>query len=179
MTRLGSIAVVCLLAAIGQVAGGFPAVAQASGPSDAPTGGQAPGAVLEGLTLDDLAATRERPLFTPARHPPLPPPPPPPPPPPTLVERPERQPPAARKPPQLRLVGVIITDDRMVAIMMGQKRQVHRLAVGDEVDGWKVVAVEPNSVKMQFRKESRVYRMFRSRVRIQEVRPSSAQAGVN
>lgn len=174
MTGLSGIVAVCLLAVVGQSAGVFAAAAQASGQSDAPSGGQAPGAILESLTLEDLPATRELPLFTPARHPPLPPPPPP-----KVVEKPEKKPPAPKKPPQLRLVGVIITDDRMVAIMMGQKRQVHRLAVGDEVDGWKVVAVEPNSVEMQFRKESRVYRMFRSRVRVQEVRPSSARAGVN
>ena len=157
MRRLSTVAAVCLLATACPFAGIVAAVAQ-------------PGSAgLESMTLEDLPATRELPLFTPARHPPLPPPPPPPPPP-KVVEKPERKPPAPKKPPQLRLIGVMMTDDRNVAIMMGKKRETHRIAVGDEIEGWEVVAVEPNSVELQFRKEKRVYRMFRSRVKVPEVR---------
>lgn len=133
-------------------------------------GGASP---LDTLVLDDLKATRDLPLFTPARHPPPPPPPPPPPEPPQVAEKPPRKPPAPPKPPRLRLVGVIMTGDTNIALMMGQQRTVQRLAVGDEVDGWKVTSVQPHAVEMKFRKEARVYRMFRSRVRV----PAVAAAG--
>lgn len=157
MRRLRTIAAVGLLAVLCPPASYLAAAAQPAGVR------------LESMTLEDLPATRELPLFTPSRHPPLPPPPPPPPPP-KVVEKPQKKPPAPKKPPQLRLMGVVISDDRNVAIMLGKKRETHRIVVGDEIEGWKVVAVEPNSVELQFRKEKRVYRMFRSRVKVPEVR---------
>jgi len=119
---------------------------------------------MDGRTLKDFEETRERPLFTPARHPPLPPPPPPPPPPPKEPKVREPKPVKVEppKPPSLRLVGVLMTGKSELALLLDKERNVQRVGVGDEIDGWAVVKLEPSVVELRFQNARSVYRMFDS-----------------
>ncbi|QPF87793.1 hypothetical protein IC762_16510 [Bradyrhizobium genosp. L] len=86
--------------------------------------------------LQQLSATKDKPLFTPARRPPPKPvapvarqePPPPPPPPPTVV-----------------VLGIVSEDgDGRAAIRAsGASDKVVRVRTGDDVSGWKVERIEP------------------------------------
>lgn len=114
-------------------------------------------------SLEDFVETRERPLFTPARHPPIPPPPPPPPPPKEpKVKKPKPVKVEPPKPPSLRLVGVILTGDARLALLLDKERQVQRVAVGDEIEGWTVAKLGPSVVELKLQGERSVYRMFES-----------------
>lgn len=117
--------------------------------------------LLGDRTLDDFKGTRKRPLFTPARHPPRPPPPPPPPPEPK-VRKPKPVKVEPPKPPSLRLVGVVMMDDSKLALLLDTDRNVRRVGVGDEVEGWSVVKLEPSLVELRLDGERSVYRMFRA-----------------
>ncbi|MEJ8574477.1 hypothetical protein [Microbaculum marinum] len=110
--------------------------------------------------LEDFTSTRERPLFTPARHPPLPPPPPPPPPPPAPPKAPKVKKEKPPEPPSLRLVGIVITDEQQLALLIDKERNVRRLGVGDEFDGWSLSKMNANSIEMKLKNERRVYKMF-------------------
>jgi len=128
---------------------------------------QIPAAGLSGIllgalndrNLDDLTQTRERPLFTPARHPPKPPPPPvkkeP------VVKKPKvEKPPPPPKPPSLRLIGVVMSADDKMAMVIDKSRKVKRIGLGDEFEGWTVAKVEPDMLELTLKDERSVYRMF-------------------
>ncbi len=115
-------------------------------------------ALIGGILLNDLEQTRQLPLFTPVRHPPKPPPPPPPK---KKVVKAPPPPPAPPKPPSLRLVGVVLTDDSTLALMLGGDKSVKRVALGDKIDGWSVVKLEPDMVELKLKTERSVYRMFK------------------
>lgn len=117
-------------------------------------------ALLGGIRLNDLSETRERPLFTPARHPPLPPPPPPPPP--ARVKAPPKPPPPPPDPPSARLVGVVVANGDRIALLQLKDRSVSRLAVGDKLDGWSLTRVGASEVEMKLKDQRSVYRMFMS-----------------
>ena len=130
---------------------------------------QIPAAGLSGILLgalndkqlDDLTATRERPLFTPARHPPKPPPPPvkkeP------VVKKPKvEKPPPPPKPPSLRLIGVVMSSDDKMAMVVDKSRKVKRIGLGDEFEGWTVAKVEPEMLELTLKDERSVYRMFQA-----------------
>jgi hypothetical protein len=86
--------------------------------------------------LENLSATRDRPLFSPSRRPPAPPPPPvemvyePPPPPP---------PPPA---PDVTLFGVVVDGDGARAIIRAGTAEMQRVQIGDEIGGWTVSQIE-------------------------------------
>lgn len=95
---------------------------------------------LWAIALENLSATRERPLFSPSRRPPAPPPvaaapvdiEPPPPPPPGPPEK-----------PNVTLVGVVRGDSQDIGIFINQMDQsVVRLRVGQEDRGWVVHSVD-------------------------------------
>lgn len=99
------------------------------------------------LRLDDLTATRERPLFTPGRTPPARP---------AAVvaepepEEPEPEPVAESEPPPLRLAGVVASGSVTVAMLEDEdSREVVRLAPGQSVSDWVLVAVEPRAVTLR------------------------------
>jgi hypothetical protein len=108
----------------------------------ADTGGEAaarpsaaPGNPLWALTLDQLPATRERPLFSPSRRPP---------------PRPQRvesvaalPPPAPRQPPSVVLLGIVSdADGTWALIRAGGAEKTTRARLGDEIAGWKVSEIE-------------------------------------
>lgn len=93
---------------------------------------------LASLRLSDLTETLERPLFEPTRRairnevpPPKP------------VITVERPPPP---PPSFKLLGVIISGDRSLAVLNADDGGMHRLGVGDSLSGWEVLAVDLDSV---------------------------------
>lgn len=106
---------------------------------------------LSSLSLESLSATRALPLFTPSRTAPseeapveeitAPPPEP--------VVEPEQP------PPSLQLVGIVLTDDEKVALLLDTgSNEVHRLASGEEYEGWAMTIVDARSV--EFRSGERV-----------------------
>lgn len=143
--------------------------AQPNAPANAGAGGrqadqdnaqaraQEPGGVsnpLWSIPLDQLAAARERPLFTRDRRPPETDAPPP---------APEAAP-AAVGPdaPPFTLLGTVVgAHERIAVVMETQSQQVLRLPVGETAQGWRVAAVEarsatlargPRSVKLELPK---------------------------
>lgn len=106
----------------------------------------APRNPLDAVRLEDLAATRERPLFTPSRRPPPPPAP--------EVAAPEPPPveakPVALEPPPFDLVGAVVGHSASFALLRNrQSNEVMRLRLGDEAMGWRVGAVGLRSVSLE------------------------------
>jgi hypothetical protein len=110
----------------------------------ADTGGEAavrpsatPGNPLWAVTLDQLAATRDRPLFSPSRHPPARPQPP-------RVETVAAvPPPAPRQPPSVVLLGIVTdADGTWALIRAGGADKITPARLGDEIAGWKVSEIE-------------------------------------
>jgi hypothetical protein len=103
-------------------------------------GGQAParssaalGNPLWSVTLDQLPATRERPLFSPSRRPP------PRPEAPRLEMAAAIPPPAPRQPPSVALVGIVTDADGTWALVhAGGSEKITRARLGDQISGWKV-----------------------------------------
>jgi hypothetical protein len=106
---------------------------------------------LWAVPLSTLTATRERPLFTPARRAPAPviagtvaPPPPPPPPAPSEPER-----------PQLILVGAIASDTGGFAVFLDRgTNTVVRLKTGQDHGGWVLRAVRGREAVLQKDKQT-------------------------
>jgi general secretion pathway protein N len=102
---------------------------------------------LDGLRLEDLTATRDRPLFAPTRRPP---------PPPVRVEAPTPEaPPADEKagavgPPPFDLVGAVVGNGEAFALLRNKATsKVVRLRPGDDADGWRVGAIGVRSVALE------------------------------
>jgi hypothetical protein len=102
---------------------------------------------LANLTLDKLNDTVRRPLFETSRRPieapaPLPP-------------RPQVEPAAPLPPPfvdqnALSLLGVVASEGRAIALLKrNQSGQNIRVEVGDAVDGWTIVSIEPQRVMIR------------------------------
>jgi general secretion pathway protein N len=92
---------------------------------------------LWGVPFNSLTATRERPIFSPSRRPPLVIPPAP-------VAMPSTPPPAPAAPEEipLKLVGTIIGRDSAIAICFNPStREVIRLKTGENFEGWVLRAV--------------------------------------
>jgi general secretion pathway protein N len=90
---------------------------------------------LAALSLDNLAATRGRPLFSASRRPPALPP---------ATAAPVRRersrvPPA---PPPLILVGVVLDAEEARAVVRAGTAII-RARIGDDIGGWTVTAIEP------------------------------------
>jgi hypothetical protein len=108
------------------------AVAADSSPQGDAHPGAAPVSPLAAQqSLDQLSATRNRPLFSPTRRPPAPPP----------VIVPVAPPPPP--PPDVALLGVIMDGDTARAIVrVGQQAKLARVQIGDDIGGWKVGQIE-------------------------------------
>ena len=125
----------------------FIALALAAAPSP-PAGAEGVNA-LHGLRLEDLVATRDRPLFSPSRRPPPPrrveaPPPPPPAPEPAVQQA------AAPEAPPFDLIGSAVGEaNSFVLLRKHGTNEVTRLRPGDEKDGWRVGMVSLRSVVLE------------------------------
>jgi len=114
-------------------------------PPPAPERALSPNPLWE-IPLSSLSITRERPIFSPSRRSPPPvvaaaPPPsaPPPPPKPLRVER-----------PQLSLVGTVGGEEESFGIFVDQTTKAAlRLKIGDDYQGWKLLAVQGREATLQ------------------------------
>jgi hypothetical protein len=114
-------------------------VTEAAGPSGAPRGPD-PGAKsragnpLWTVPLSALSATRDRPLFSVSRRPPI-------------VAAPIAAPPEQ---PLLTLVGTIVSRKASFAILQGSDTEaISRLRVGQENDGWRVQGIGLRSIVVE------------------------------
>jgi general secretion pathway protein N len=111
----------------------------------------APASISPGFSLprlDELAATRERPLFSPSRRPP---PPPPPEPEVAVTEQPAPEPePEPEKPPPFELAGIISGQALELVVLRNRDTDaVERVKRGAVVEGWEVVDVGPRFVVLE------------------------------
>lgn len=93
---------------------------------------------LAAQPLDQLAATLDRPLFSPSRRPP--------PAPQSFVQAPA---PAAlpSSPPIVVLLGVVMDGETARAVVRaGADKRLLRAQMGDDIDGWKVVQIDGRKV---------------------------------
>lgn len=106
---------------------------------------------LAAQSLEGLAATRERPLFTAQRRPPAPqrfaaPPPPPPPPP--------------AQPPQVALYGIVAEDGGARAMVRANGDKIIGVRVGDDIGGWKVTKIERRQIELSLADRAVSFAMF-------------------
>jgi general secretion pathway protein N len=100
---------------------------------------------LEALRLEDLTATRERPLFRPSRRPPAPPPVVAPAPEPTVEPRP-----VVQEPPPFELVGAVVGKATAIALLRDKTtNEIVRLRTGEEAEGWRVGTIGARSVALE------------------------------
>jgi general secretion pathway protein N len=103
-----------------------------------------PGNPLWTVPLDALSGTRDRPLFSTSRRPPIVPVP--------VVVPPLKQealaPPSER--PLLTLIGTIVSPNASVAMLQGSGAEaISRLRVGQENDGWQVRGISLRSIVVE------------------------------
>lgn len=111
---------------------------------------------LEGISLDDLDATRTRPLFAPSRSVT----PPPPLPVPAFVQTPE-PPPAAQEPPRVSIVGIVIGEDQRIAILRDEQTgEISRVRSGQALVGWTVTVVDALHISLELDDEQVNHRLF-------------------
>jgi len=117
-------------------------------PAHAPTAG--PASPLAAYPLDRLSMTRQRPLFSPGRHPPAPPPAP-------IIAAAAPAPP----PPNLILFGTILdADDARAIVGVGNADNTRRVRVGDDIGGWKVTEIEERQVVLSLNDRSATFTLF-------------------
>jgi hypothetical protein len=104
---------------------------------------------LQAQSLDGLSATRNRPLFSPDRHPPAPPPPP--------VERAPEAPPA---PPDVTLLGIVVDGEQARAIVRSGTAKIERVQIGDDISGWKVSQIEERRLLLSLDSRSATFTLF-------------------
>ena len=101
---------------------------------------------LWGIPLRVLAATRERPLFSPSRRPPAPPA--------VAAPAPPPRPVVAAKPPPdhplLTIVGTVVSETDGIGVFINQAtNEVIRLHTGQEHDGWVLRSVQGREAKFE------------------------------
>ncbi len=105
--------------------------------------------------LDTLAATRERPLFSPTRRPV--------PPPPVVarVDPPPPPPPPPPEPPSLSLFGIVVDGEGARAVVRASSSdKVVRLRIGDEIGGWQVTQIERQRLVVSLNERSATFTLF-------------------
>jgi hypothetical protein len=104
---------------------------------------------LAARPLDGFSATRDRPLFSPTRRPPLPPP--------VLVAAPPPPP----LPPNVALLGVIMDGEQAQAVVRaGPTEKVLRVSIGDDIGGWKVGQIEERKLVLLLNGRTATFTMF-------------------
>jgi hypothetical protein len=107
-----------------------------------------PGNPLWRIPMSSLSATRERPLFSASRRPPLPPPSPP-------AANAAPSPPAELERPPLTLQGTAIGKPRDIALLLDETAKGSvRLHVGEAAEGWYLRSVDRRTVAVE--KDSRI-----------------------
>ncbi len=152
-------AAIALMALAIAAAGAAGQEAAPAEPDEAAPPGASPNP-LSSLDLESLSATRELPLFTPSRTPPLVEEPPPPEPEPEPVE-PEIVEEADPEPPPLELIGIVVTEAEQVVLLMDQSTgEVQRIRPGDEFEGWTVSIIDSRTVELESEGNFQTLTMF-------------------
>ncbi len=126
------------------------AAARAQAPMQTPTPAAGLANPVATLSLDRLAATRERPLFSPSRRPP--------PPSPAPIASPPPPPPP---PPNLTLFGVVMDDeDARAVVQTGPANKIRRVRIGDDIDGWTVSQIEQRRLVLSLDSRLATFTMF-------------------
>jgi hypothetical protein len=108
-------------------------------------------------SIDSLSATRERPLFSPTRRPPVRPAAAPAP----LVRRADPAPPPS--PPGVVLLGVVIGADTARAFVRSEPPdKTLRVGIGDDIGGWKVSQIERRELVLSLGDRSATFKIFDS-----------------
>jgi hypothetical protein len=111
----------------------------------------APVSPLIARPLEQLSATRNRPLFSPTRRPPAPPP---------IVAA---EPPAPTPPPEVALLGIVMDGEEARAVIRtGPTAKVMRVRIGDEVGGWKVGQIESQRLVLVLDGRTATFAIFTS-----------------
>jgi general secretion pathway protein N len=107
-------------------------------------------------SLDDFAQTRDRPLFSPTRRPP------PPPAPPVVAAAPDPEPlpPPEAAPPDLSLYGIVEDAKGGRAIIKPKDGKTMGVRVSDEVEGWKVRAIDNRHLVLALDDRSVTFTLF-------------------
>jgi hypothetical protein len=107
---------------------------------------------LQAQSLDRLSATRDRPLFSPSRHP-VPPPPPP-------IERVQEAVPPP-PPPNIIVIGIVINGEGARAIVRsGVENKFDRVQIGDDIGGWKVSQIEGRRMVLSLDGRLAIFTLF-------------------
>ena len=115
---------------------------------------------ISALDLDTLTATRELPLFTPSRTPPV-----------VMETEPEPEPePVVEaeiveetdpEPPPLELIGIVVTEAEQVVLLLDQSTgEVQRIRPGDDFQGWTVSIIDSRTVELESEGSSQTLTMF-------------------
>lgn len=108
-----------------------------------------PATPLAAQPLDRMSNTRDRPLFSPTRHPPAPPP--------VVVAAPPPPPP----PPDVALLAVIMDgEDARAIVLAGPAAKTLRVGIGDDIDGWKVGQIERLQLVLLLDGRTATFKMF-------------------
>jgi hypothetical protein len=111
--------------------------------------GGTPVSPLAARPFDGFSTTRDRPLFSPTRRPPLPPP--------VLVAAP----PPPLLPPNVSLLGVIMDGEQAHAVVRaGPMEKVLRVSIGDDIGGWKVGQIEKQKLVLLLNGRTATFTMF-------------------
>jgi hypothetical protein len=103
---------------------------------------------LAAQPLDRFSATRDRPLFSPTRHPPA-----------VAVVAPP--PPPRPPPPNVALLGVVMDGEQAQAVVRaGPTAKVLRVSVGDDIGGWKVGQIEAKKLVLLLNGRMATFTMF-------------------
>jgi len=163
ITAARCFALMCLALTFGATA----AHGQATPPSEAARD-RLPGGLINPLAaqpLDDLSATRDRPLFSPTRRPP--------PPPPQIVYTPPPPPPPP-EPPNVSLVGIVMDGEEARALVrFTTVNKVIHARIGDDIEGWKVAQIEGRKLVLSLDGRLATFTMF-SGDRKEPPKPASA-----
>jgi general secretion pathway protein N len=112
---------------------------------------------VAGLRLEELSATRERPLFAPSRR--LPPPPAPPPE--VAVVEPPIPVAPPPPPPELALFGIVGDPEGARAIVRGgPSNEIRRLRIGDTIGEWVVAEIGPRNLLLRLGDRSAAFQLF-------------------
>jgi hypothetical protein len=111
--------------------------------------GAPPVSPLAAQPLERISSTRDRPLFSPTRHPPAPPP---------VVAV---TPPPPLPPPDVALLGVVMDgEDARAVVRAGPAAKIQRVGIGDDIDGWKVGQIEARQLVLLLDGRTATFTMF-------------------
>jgi len=104
---------------------------------------------LAAQPLEHISSTRDRPLFSPTRHPPAPPP--------VVAVAPPPPPP----PPDVALLGVVMDgEDARAVVRAGPAAKIQRVGIGDDIGGWKVGQIEARQLVLLLDGRTATFTMF-------------------